>query len=401
MNNQENIERVVYPEISADGFPKTALSREFYTSEKWFARDIERVFSRRWIFVCHTSELPNSGDYTTFELGNYSVVVTRGKDSNINSFHNVCRHRGTRLCPPGKGKTNLFVCQFHGWSYTLDGSLRAAPHMPDIKKECFGAKPVWNEVWNGMVFINLLDEKPKPVAEYLRDADFAGHRLDNARVIASKEYMTKANWKINGETFQECYHCSIVHRDSLGKILTPLTLHDAYDNVGVETGDEKEFMIFSDDLLKGQFAPGVKSETIDGELVSKKLLGDDPNGQSAKLLSWFPNFSVGAWPDFAVLIDWIPVSAQETLFRTRWLVHADAVEGPDYDIEKVVHLMDMTNREDKKIVELQQAGVNSPVYVPGPYHQPLENDARKYIAQYLAMVQAKGPWAGDGSVDVA
>lgn len=382
-----------YPEIAADGLPVTALPGEFYTSEKWFARDIERVFSRRWIFVCHISELAKPGDYTTMELGANSVIVTRGKDGEIHAFHNVCRHRGTRLCEPGKGKTNVFVCPFHAWTYTLDGSLRAAPYMPDIDKVAHSAKRVWTEVWNGIVFINLLEEKPKSVAEYLRDADLSGHRLENAKVIAAKDYPTKANWKVNGETYQECYHCTVVHGTSLGKILTPSTTHDAYENVGVETGDNKEFMIFSDDLLNGQFAPGVKTETFDGQYVSKKLLGDDPNGQPAKLLSWFPNFSIGAWPDFTVLIDWIPVSAQETLFRTRWLVHADAVEGVDYEVDKVLEMAHIVNIEDKKIVERQQAGVNSPAYVPGPYHQPMEVDARKYIANYLAMVQENRAWS--------
>lgn len=393
MSVLNNIEGDNYPEIAEDGLPVTALPREFYTSEQWFARDIERVFSRRWLFACHISELSAPGAYTTVELATYSIIVTHGKDGNIHAFHNVCRHRGTRLCTPGKGKANQFVCPFHAWSYNLDGSLRAAPHMPDIDKQAHSAKLVWTEVWNGIVFINLMEEKPKPVAEYLRDADLSGHRLENTKVIGAKDYPTKANWKVNGETFQECYHCAVVHGTTLGKLITPTTTHDAYENVGVETGDSKEFMIFSDNLLKGQFLPGVKTETMDGQYVSKKLLGDDPDGQPAKLLSWFPNFSVGAWPDFTVLIDWIPVSAQETLFRTRWLVHADAVEGVDYDVDKVMALAHIVNIEDKKIVELQQVGVNSPAYVPGPYHQPMEIDARKYIANYLAMVQEKRAWS--------
>jgi len=393
MSVQKNHDGDTYPEIAADGLPVTALPQEFYTSEKWFARDIERVFSRRWIFVCHVSELAKPGDYTTMELGTNSIIVTRGKDGGIHSFHNVCRHRGTKLCAPGKGKANVFVCPFHGWSYGTDGSLRAAPFMPDIDKQAYGAKLVWNEVWNGLVFINLQEEQPKPVAAYLRDADLSGHRLENTKVIAAKDYPTKANWKINGETYQECYHCAVVHGKSLGKIIAPATTHDAYDNVGVESGDDKEFMIFSGNLLNGQFLPGVKTETMDGQYVCKKLLGDDPNGQPAKLLSWFPNFSVGAWPDFSVLIDWIPVSAQETLFRTRWLVRADAVEGVDYEIDKVMELADLANIEDKKIVELQQQGVNSPAYQPGPYHQPMEVDSRKFIANYLAMVQEKRAWS--------
>ncbi|PYY72466.1 hypothetical protein CRX42_01065 [Pseudomonas jessenii] len=389
MSVQSEADNGLFPETGSDGLPVTSLAREFYTSKIWFDRDIEQVFSRRWLFACHISEMPNPGDYITMELGETSIIVARNKSGEIHAFHNVCRHRGTRLREPGCGNAAVFVCPFHSWSYNLDGGLRAAPHMPDIDKKCYSLKSVWSEVWNGMIFINLMSEQPKPVADYLRNADISGHELDRAKVVAVKDYLTKANWKINGETFQECYHCAVVHGDSLGKLINPITTYTAYEDSGDRTGDEGEveFMIYSADLEDGQFAPGVKTESMSGQFVSKRLLGSGPEPQPARLISWFPNFSVGAWPDFAVIVDWIPVSAQETIFRTRWLVHQDAVEGKDYILDEVVELTHLTNIEDKKIVELQQQGVNSPAYIPGPYHQPLEDDARKYIAHYLAMVK--------------
>ncbi|APA90523.2 aromatic ring-hydroxylating dioxygenase subunit alpha (plasmid) [Paraburkholderia sprentiae WSM5005] len=393
MNVKAKTGTVLYPETGPDGLPLTPLTQEFYTSELWYERDIEIVFSRRWLFVCHISELPNSGDYTTFELGKISIIVSRGQTGEVHAFHNVCRHRGTRLREPGKGNARVFTCQFHAWSYNTDGTLRLAPHMPDLDKACYNAKSVWSEVWNGMIFVNLQTEKPKSVADYLQNADVRGHRLESAKVIAKKDYVTKANWKINGETFQECYHCGIVHKATLGNIINPITTYTAYDDVAPVAGNDMEYMIFSDNLTEGQFAPGVKTETMDGQFVTKRLMGDGPEPQAAKLLSWFPNFSVGAWPDFAVVVDWIPVSAQETLFRTRWLVHADAVEGVDYDVDTVIELTDLANIEDKKIVELQQQGVNSPAYIPGPYQIPLEDYARKYIAHYLAMVKEVGTWS--------
>lgn len=389
MSVQSEADNSIFPETGSDGLPVTSLAREFYTSKIWFDRDVEQVFSRRWLFACHISEMPKPGDYITMELGETSIIVARNKSGEIHAFHNVCRHRGTRLREPGRGNAAVFVCPFHSWSYNLDGGLRAAPHMPDIDKACYSLKSVWSETWNGMIFINLLKEQPKPVADYLRNADISGHELDRAKVVAVKDYLTKANWKINGETFQECYHCAVVHGDSLGKLINPITTYTAYEDSGDRTGDDGdvEYLIYSADLEDGQFAPGIKTESKSGQFVSKRFLGSGPGPQPARLISWFPNFSVGAWPDFAVIVDWIPVSATETIFRTRWLVHQDAVEGTDYNLDEVIELTDLTNIEDKKIVELQQQGVNSPAYVPGPYHKPLEDDARKYIAHYLAMVK--------------
>jgi phenylpropionate dioxygenase-like ring-hydroxylating dioxygenase large terminal subunit len=376
-----------FPELGPDGLPLTTLAREFYTSPEWFERDIERIFRRRWLFVCHNSEVPNVGDYKTIEIGADSIIVARDRSGQMNAFHNVCRHRGTRLCQPGSGNTKAFVCPFHAWTYNLDGTLRGAPHMQNLDKSQYAAKRVWCEIWNGMIFINLMPDKPQALADYLRKAEFSGHQLDNAKVIEAREYLTKANWKVNGETYQECYHCTVVHGASLGKILVAPTNHLSYHNEATEVCDDKEFLIFSPDLREASFAPGVQTETRDGQLCTKRLMGDGKAPQPPKLLSWFPNFSLGAFPDFAFIIDWLPVSATETLFRTRWLVHRDAVEGVDYVTKEVVDMGDEFNREDKEIVERQQAGVNSSAYEVGPYHSPLEDDARKYIAHYLSLVQ--------------
>jgi phenylpropionate dioxygenase-like ring-hydroxylating dioxygenase large terminal subunit len=376
-----------FPEMGSDGLPLTALAREFYTSPEWFQRDIERVFRRRWLFVCHVSEVLTPGDYVTFEIGDDSIIVARDKGGAVNAFHNVCRHRGTRLCQPGRGNTKAFVCPFHAWTYNLDGTLRGAPHMHGLDKTCYGAKHVWCEVWNGLVFINLMEEAPKPVSTYLRNTDFSGHRLEHTKVIATREFVAKANWKINGETYQECYHCALVHRDTLAKILDGTTVHTAYQSAASEESSDREFLEYSADMRNGSLDPGVQTQTLTGQWVTKRLLGEGPTPQPPKLITWFPNFSLGAFPDFAWVIDWVPISATKTLFRTRWMVHEDAVEGVDYEVERVIEMADRVNREDKIIVERQQQGVNSSAYVAGPYQTVLENEARKYIRQYLTLVK--------------
>jgi phenylpropionate dioxygenase-like ring-hydroxylating dioxygenase large terminal subunit len=372
------------------GLPAQALSREYYTSPEWFRMDLDRIYARHWLFVCHISEVPNSGDYHTYELGEDSVIVARDRKGGINAFYNICRHRGTRICDAGQGNAKLFVCPFHNWAYNLDGSLRGAPYMSGLDKTQYGAKPVRSEVWNGLIFINLADDAAsRPVADVMSCADISGHCLDRAKVIAAKDYAIKANWKINAETFQECYHCTPIHSESLAKIqVDDREYYKAYEDQGQQSEDDggEEFLIYSSDMRQGAFAPGVETETLDGKLASKKLLGD--TRQPPRLISWFPNFSVGAFPDYAFVIDWIPVSALETKFRTRWLVHQDAVEGTDYEVAKIIEMAEKFNSEDKRIVERQQQGVNSRGYQPGPYNVPLETDTRKWMAQYLREVSS-------------
>jgi Rieske 2Fe-2S family protein len=390
-----NLDNSQFPQVGSDGLPLTALPREFYTSPEWFQRDLERIFRRRWLFVCHVSEIPKPGDYTTLEIGDDSIVVARDQQSRVHAFYNVCRHRGTRLCPPGPGKAKAFVCPFHAWTYNLDGTLRGAPHMSGLDKSRYGAIPVWCETWHGMIFINMLKETPVAVAESLKAVNLTGYQLDHAKVIEARDYHIKANWKINGETYQECYHCWGVHKDSLAKILIPMTAHDAFDTQPVEPahGDgpqqrrARDFLMYSSDLRKGLLKPGLVTQSWSGQHVCKRPLGDGTAHQPPSLTQWFPNWSVGAFPDTGFIIDWLPISPTETLWRTRWLVHEDAVEGVDYDKEEVVRLADMFNREDKVMVELQQQGVNSTGYTPGPLQIPLEEEMRKYIGTYVEHVR--------------
>jgi phenylpropionate dioxygenase-like ring-hydroxylating dioxygenase large terminal subunit len=378
------------PELGSGGLPLTGLPRPFYTSSEWFERDIEKVFRRRWLFVCHVSEIKSPGDFVTFELVDENIIVARDRNGSVNAFHNVCRHRGARLCKPERGNAKAFVCPFHAWTYNVDGTLRAAPQMPRLDKERFGLKTVWCEVWNGMVFINLMADQPQPVAEYLRSVKLEDYQLDKAKVIATRSYTIYANWKLNGETYQECYHCAGVHTNSLMPLLNTEALLSAFDDpLAAAHGHDEvvgEFLMHAKDLRKGGFAPGVETESCDGKFASKRLLGDGSVELAPSLTQWFPNWSIGAFPDTAFIIDWIPVSATETIWRTRWLVHEEAVEGQDYSVEHIVKLADTFNLEDKTVVELAQQGINSKSYEPGPLHQPLENEVRKYLAHYLSMV---------------
>jgi glycine betaine catabolism A len=247
-------------------------------------------------------------------------------------------------------------------------------------------------VWNGMVFINLMADQPQPVAEYLRSVKLEDYQLDKAKVIATRSYTIYANWKLNGETYQECYHCAGVHSNSLMPLLNTEALLSAFDDpLAAAHGHDEivgEFLMHAKDLRKGGFAPGVETESCDGKFASKRLLGDGSVELAPSLTQWFPNWSIGAFPDTAFIIDWIPVSATETIWRTRWLVHEEAVEGQDYSVEHIVKLADTFNLEDKTVVELAQQGINSKSYEPGPLHQPLENEVRKYLAHYLSMVTA-------------
>ena len=104
-----------------------SLDRRFYTDPEFYRLDLETIFYRDWMFAGHDCEIPAPGDYFTMQIGDYPIIVLRGRDGAIRAHHNSCRHRGSRICPAAKGAVKRLVCPYHQWTYDLDGSLNSRP----------------------------------------------------------------------------------------------------------------------------------------------------------------------------------------------------------------------------------------------------------------------------------
>ncbi len=72
----------------------------------------------------------------------------------------------------------------------------------------------------------------------------------------------------------------------------------------------------------------------------------------------------------------------------KWLVHKDAVEGVDYDVENLIALWTATNLQDKDLAENNQRGVNALGYTPGPYSQEAETLVINFVDWYCARAKA-------------
>src|SRR5215471_13817102 len=137
---------------------QTTLPQKYYTDAAVFAEELERFYCRSWICVGRAPEIPNAGDYFLREIGLESIIIVRGEDAAIRSFYNVCRHRGTRICPLARGRfVGSIQCGYHGWTYALDGRLTSAPHMadPSFRREDYPLHAIRSEVWDGHIFICL------------------------------------------------------------------------------------------------------------------------------------------------------------------------------------------------------------------------------------------------------
>jgi Rieske 2Fe-2S family protein len=254
--------------------------------------------------------------------------------------------------------------------------------MGDIDKSLYSAVPVWVDEWNGMLFVNFSPDEPRPVADHLRNADFSAFALDQTRVVQDRTYPVASNWKLAAETFQECYHCPNLHPE-FATLVDPLKDLEAWD----EAETEDDYVIFTRDMTSAIIKQGTRTFSMTGDIECQKPLGNGRDWRrEISALSWFPQFGMFVFPDHAVTYSWKPVSPTTCLFRSTWLVHKDAVEGKDYELEKLIKFGDLLNHQDARACEVAQLGVQSSGYRPGPYHPVFEGPVRGFNRIYLMQV---------------
>lgn len=110
----------------ADLVQSDRVHTSMYTDAQLFDAELEKIFYSTWIWVAHESEIPDSGSYKTTYIGKQPVIVVRDRKKDTHVLLNRCRHRGATVCEHKKGKTNSFVCPYHGWGYALDGCCAAS-----------------------------------------------------------------------------------------------------------------------------------------------------------------------------------------------------------------------------------------------------------------------------------
>lgn len=396
------------------------LPRELYVGEDAFHFDTQVMLKSVWLYACTAAHVKNPGDYFVFEVGHNAIIIVRGRDNEIRAFWNSCRHRGAKICVEQRGRAPRLMCPYHQWTYGLDGKLLAARSMAeDFDKQDYGLNPVTLENVGGLIFI-CMDENPPSIERVKADIEdqIGIYDIERLKVVVQDNYVEDANWKLVMENNRECYHCDAGHPELIsvlgtygfGKGLPEDGEADVVDDAAFDAmveakraqwkdlGIFRELIEFPDGwwhrMARLPLANGAVTQSIDGKLACKKLIGPFTEPESSSLSVWTqPNSWHHFCCDHVVTFSLTPVAADKTLLRTSWLVHEDAVEGVDYDPDHIAALWRTTNIQDGHFSMLNHQGISSDGYRQGPYavEEKLVEDFKDfYVAASLKALQQEG-----------
>lgn len=386
--------------------PDAALAGYFYDSPLVYQRELENVMFRSWHFAGHVSQLRESGDYFLYEIATESVILVRDAAGEIHGLINSCRHRGARVCDTPCGNRKTFVCPYHGWVYGHDGALRGARAMESLQgfsREDYPLKKVRVAVRFGMIFINF-DREAVDFEACLAhlDAQMRPYQLEHAKIAHRQVYSVDANWKVALGNYLECYHCETAHRlySRVHSFKSPEhevagLNRDMWARSARATGvpglEKSVYRIFREApgfgacVYTSRYAlfPGFKTGSANGEPLAP-LMGEFRGyDEGAADYQFGPLAYMLNYPDHCVLFRYVPRAIDKTDMEIIWFVRGDAEEGVDYQRDALVHLWHETTLEDKRIIDLNAAGIGSHFFEPGPQHPQFEDTPRRFFDWYL------------------
>lgn len=308
-----------------------------YTSQQRFELEREQVLRRYPIAFCPSAALPETGSYVAREAAGVPIVVVRGDDGVVRGFRNACRHRGAQVAQ-GSGCAKAFRCQYHGWTYRLDGSLQHITHQagfPDFDKQQNGLSQVQVRETNGLIFVS---QQNTDCSEML--ADLPELLTPQQQIFNSHEYELDVNWKVFLESFLEGYHIKPAH---------PKTFYPfGFDNLNlVETFGRNSRITFPFQRIEKLRALEPAQRNVDGLLTYVYQL--------------FPNVMIAVLSHHISMVILEPVSVAKTRVITYALTNndlqgEDAIAKARNDAEFV---SDSGNAEDIALAKSIQASIHS------------------------------------------
>lgn len=360
----------------------TTLPAQAYTSEDFFAWEVDNLLRQGWQCVGHVSQIPNAGDFINLDLLGEPLIIVRAKDDSIRVLSRVCPHRSMDIMPVGFGydghgpaesrdgkadcgHTRLFLCPYHAWTFELDGQLKACPEMHEAEDFCrdnFFLKPFRSEVWLGFIFVNL-DGSAPPLAEGLSEmaADLAAFRLEKMKLVIAREWDCPFNWKVLVENFMESYHHLGIHHKTLQPMMPA---RDTW------TEQERRHFVRSHLPYKESVREAYREFEASGDFSN--ALPPLPGLSDLQKSEWglfliHPTFLLATAPDRVIWYRLQPLGPDRLKLVTTTLVAPEAMTLPNFEQLHAQTMEQLTafHLEDMEVCTAVQRGFYASGWQPG------------------------------------
>ena len=344
--------------VDADPLADRSLPGWVYHDPGFFAAEKRAFLAASPQIVCHESDIAEPGQWHKLDYLGESIIVMRGDDGVARAFHNVCRHRGSRLVDGEAGCARVLTCPYHAWSYDRQGGLAGVPHRaeyPGLDPAAHGLKPVALESWRGFLFVRLEEGLPA-VAEMMApyDAEIAPYRFEDLRAIGRVTLRPRdLNWKTIADNYSDHLHIPVGH-PGLSRLFGR--------NYRIETAEWADRM--EGDLRDEPSANA--SERAYQQLLPNADHLPDSHRRKWLYFKLFPCVAFDIYPDQIDFMQWLPVSATRSVIREISYALPDdrremkAARYLNWRINRRV------NAEDTALITRVQAGMESAAYEPGP-----------------------------------
>ena len=341
-----------------DPLDDMSLPGWLYHEPEFFAAEVRAFLRASPQIVCHESEIALAGEWRSLDFLGESVIVMRGDDGEIRAFHNVCRHRGSRLVDGEAGCAKVLTCPYHAWSYDRSGALVGVPsrhEYPGLDIASHGLKPVGLERWRGFLFVRLEDGLPS-VAEMMApyDDEVEPYRFEELRATGTVRLRPRdLNWKTIADNYSDHLHIPVGH-PGLTRLFGKSYKIEA-----------KEWV----DRMEGELRDDLSSNPSERAYQQALPRVDHlPDSHQRKWLYYklFPCVAFDIYPDQVDFMQWLPVSATTSVIRE--ISYALTDERREMKAARALNwrINRRVNDEDTILITRVQKGMESAAYEAGP-----------------------------------
>lgn len=346
------------PTAAPDRLDGMSLPGWLYHDEEFLSAEKRAFLRAAPQVVCHVSDLSAPGEWRSLEYLGESVIVIRGDDGVARGFANVCRHRGSRLVDGEAGCAKVLTCPYHAWSYARDGRLVGVPHRaeyPGLDEGKLGLVPVAVEEWHEFLFVTLETGAPS-VAEMMApyEAEVAPYRFAELRAIGRVTLRARnLNWKTIGDNYSDGLHIPVGH-PGLTRLFGRSYAISASEHV---------------DRMEGELRQDASDNF--SERAYQHFLPEAEHLPASHRKKWlyyklFPNVAFDIYPDQVDFMQFLPVSATQTVIREVSYALPDTRRGMRAARYLNWRINRRVNAEDSQLIARVQQGMASPTYVAGP-----------------------------------